>query len=96
MSKNIEASRYIRKSSAVSAKIGEEVVILEIGWGVYYSRNNSGNEIWKILAEPVTVEEIMTRLCEIYDMPQDEGLRSIMTLLNGLETAGLVEKASVK
>lgn len=90
--KEADRYRYVKKPSAVSTKIGEELVVLEINTGVYYSLNESGIQIWEILSEPASLSEIISLFGEVYDIPGDEGLDSIRNLIADLETSGLIER----
>jgi hypothetical protein len=75
----------------VSCDLSGEVVILNLGNGVYYGLNAIGARIWSWLEEPRSVEEIRTALVEEYDVDPKVCETQLLSLLNDLAANGLVD-----
>jgi hypothetical protein len=60
--------KYIRKSDAISGKLEEEQVILDIEKGKYFSLNPVATLIWEILEQPLSIDDLCEKLLEQYDV----------------------------
>lgn len=67
--------------SQVSASVGEEVVILELGAGQYFSLEGTGPEIWKLLQKPVRVSEIRNEILRSFEVEPDVCERDLLHVL---------------
>lgn len=75
----------------VSSDLDGEAVILHLGNGVYYSLNETGTRIWNLIHRPTRVEAIYTTLMNEYDVAADQCQHELLTMLQTLAKAGLVE-----
>ena len=60
--------KYIRKNDAISGKLQDEQVILDIEKGKYFSLNPVATSIWEILEQPLSVDQLCEKLIEEYDV----------------------------
>jgi len=60
--------KYIRKKDALSGKLQDEEVILDIEKGKYFSLNPVATSIWEILEQPLSVDQLCEKLIEEYDV----------------------------
>jgi hypothetical protein len=51
-------------------------------------------EVWSVLREPMTAEEVATRLTRIYQAPSEVIARDVAALLGELENLGYVDQVS--
>jgi hypothetical protein len=69
----------------VSCDLDGEAAILNLKDGVYYGLNPVGARIWKLVQEPVTLEEILKTLLEEYDVEAEQCLQDTVELLEELQ-----------
>lgn len=75
----------------VSGEVSGEVVILNLKNGIYYSLNDVGTYVWKLIQEPRTVADIVDRLLEVYDVEADRCQEDLQALLQKLAAEGLID-----
>ena len=75
----------------VSCKLGAESAILNVKQGIYYGLDPVGTEIWNLLQTPVKVANIQEILLREYDVEPDRCQRDLLSLLEDLLKAGLIE-----
>jgi hypothetical protein len=51
----------------------------------------AGDDLWQLLAEPLTVDEVASRLAEIYDRSPEEIIQDIAPVLDDLVARGVVD-----
>ena len=81
----------VRGKDQVSADVSDEVVILALNAGEYYSLAAVGARIWEVIHEPRTVQEIVGVLLMEYDIDPERCARDLVALVQQLADAGLVE-----
>lgn len=75
----------IKKSpNAIESEIDGDVVLMNLDNNEYYSMDNIGSTIWKMLEEPKTIAEILEQLMEIYDVSAETCEKDTMKFLNQL------------
>ena len=84
---------YIACPTAVSCRVGDEYTILNTANNTYYSLNQSGSELWPLLQEPATVEDLTAHLCRVFGVDTRDGADDVRSLLEELRRQGLVEQA---
>jgi hypothetical protein len=90
-SKIVGNSIVIAARDQVSCDLAGEVAILDIKSGIYYGLNAVGAQIWNLIQEPKTVDEVCETILEEYDVEAGRCARDILTLLQALLANGLVE-----
>ncbi|MEO3945369.1 lasso peptide biosynthesis PqqD family chaperone [Gorillibacterium sp. CAU 1737] len=68
-----------------------ETVMLSVASGNYYNLGEIGGAIWSKLAEPITLEEVVERLVEEYEVEQEECRQQVLVFADRLLAEGLVE-----
>lgn len=66
---------YKRNESLIVATMNEETVMMDVLSGKYYSLGVTGGAIWNILEEPTSLEEIIEKLLQEFNV--DKGVCSI-------------------
>lgn len=67
------------------------MTILDPRSGLYFGLEDVGAEVWQLLAEARTVDELCTQLMARYDVGADECTSDVTGLLAELVERGLVE-----
>ena len=75
----------------VSSDLGGEVAILDLKAGVYYGLDAVGAQIWSLIQEPRTVNEIRNILLEEYEVEPERCERDLLVLLQRLADEGIIE-----
>ncbi len=57
---------YSLTEEFVWKEVGDQVVVLNLDSGVYYSLNPTGSRVWKGLMEQSSLEDIVGKLCDEY------------------------------
>ncbi|MGD1806006.1 PqqD family peptide modification chaperone [Dapis sp. BLCC M126] len=74
-----------------SEELDKETVVLNLKSGVYYGLNKVGTTIWSHIQEPKAVNEIRDAILTKYKIDSEQCESDILTLLQELETEGLIE-----
>jgi len=64
--------KYIRKNDAISGKLQDEEVILDIEKGKYFSLNPVATKIWEMLEQPLALDLLCKKLLEEYDVEPEK------------------------
>ena len=86
-----ESATVVATSDVLASELGAEYVLLNLNNGTYYGVQDVGSEIWKMLQNPVTVDDICSALIETFEVEPERCRRDVMRLLGELVTHGLVE-----
>lgn len=79
-----------RNLQAVSAEVGQEIIFLHEGDGVYYSLDGVGAFVWKTLERPRTLGELVQAVVDEYDVNEAEAGEDLAVLATELTTRGLL------
>jgi hypothetical protein len=85
------SSRLVRRSHCLGSRVGEEEVLLDVDRSVYVGFDVIASRIWRRLAEPVIVGDLVSELVEAYDGPPETIQADVLALVNDLAAQGLVE-----
>ena len=85
-------SRIVRCEELLEADVNGEIVALHVERGQCYGLNGVASEIWRMLAEPISVEEMCARLSEDYDVDGATCRAEVVRLVSQLEEEGLVKQ----
>ena len=67
--------------SQVSTRVGDEVVILELDKGIYYSLEGTGPAIWNLVQKPVRVIEIRNEIVRKFEVESEVCERDLLLVL---------------
>jgi len=75
------------------ARVDDGAVLLHMGTKHYFSLNETGAEIWRMLEEGTAVDEIPQRLSERFDVTADDARGAVDELIRALVAEQLLEIA---
>jgi hypothetical protein len=84
-------SRVSRAKEVMFSQLDDELLAIDSQAGFCYSLNETAGLIWEMMAEPITLKEICTRLQEKFDVDEKDCLSDVTALLQGLYQAELVK-----
>ena len=79
-----------REGFIVSDMDGEKVM-LSINDGKYYNLGEMGGEIWELMKDPISMQELVKELRSQYEVDQDECEEQVNSFLNQLLKENLIE-----
>jgi hypothetical protein len=71
-------------------KLRDELVLMHLDTGAYYSLNETGIIIWQGIADGRPYEEIIARITEEFEVDRETVVRDFERLVNELADQGLV------
>ena len=74
----------LKKNVSVTDLSGEKAMI-DFDSGKYYLIKGAGNDIWEMIQDEISVEDIINKLLEEYDVSREESTSSVMEFLSKLE-----------
>jgi hypothetical protein len=83
-----------RSTRAVTAEVGDEVIFLHEGEGVYYSLDGVGAVVWKALETPRKFGEIVGLILEEFDVEEEALRQDLVSLASSLTEKGLMDLGS--
>lgn len=84
-------SVVVAVSDQVSCDLHGEAAVLNLKTGVYYGLDEVGASIWRMLAQPRRVDELVDAVLDEYEVGRDECQRDVVALVGELAVRGLVE-----
>lgn len=81
-----------RSDSAMARRIGDEVVILDVPSGHYFSLNDVGALVWDLLEHEVETAAIVDAVVAAFVVERSTAEADVETLLTELVDTGLVEE----
>jgi len=79
----------------VASNLGDEIVILNLKDGTYYSLDDVGVVVWDMLQQPCSIAELCAAVMEQYAVDSAQCADDILALLEDLRSAGLIEVQNV-
>jgi len=84
-------SVVVAAKDQVSCDLAGEAAILNIKNGVYYGLDPVGAQIWKLIQQPRSVDEVREALVGEYEVDPERCEQDLVTLLEKLLAEGLIE-----
>jgi hypothetical protein len=82
--------QYQIHPEAFSTEADNQVVILQYETGTYFTLNEVGMKIWKLLEQGKTLQEILDELLREYDVRQEQLRQDLLNVVNQLKERGLI------
>ena len=64
-------NKVSQRPDLVAADMGDETVMMDVLSGKYFKLSSVGGDIWNLIEEPVTVEELINKLTSEYDVDRE-------------------------
>ena len=81
---------YRRNSRTISGRLHDELVMMDLEQGKYFSLNPVATRIWDLLEKEMTLDELCAVLTEEYDVESGQCMDEVGELMSGMEGLGLV------
>ena len=83
-------TRYTVSPDAACAAVDDGTVVLNMRTKRYYSLNETGATVWRMLENEAPAAEIAAQLVVIYDVPEATAIETVGALLRELEAEALI------
>lgn len=90
MKKNERAARYVRNGKTISGRLHDEMVMMDLEQGKYFSLNPVATRIWEILEQPMTITELCNKLTEEYEVDSQSCMEEVSEYIEELARLGLL------
>jgi hypothetical protein len=60
--------KYIRNSKTISGRLHDEMVMMDLDQGKYFSLNPVATRIWDLLEKPLSIDELCLLLIDEYEV----------------------------
>lgn len=84
--------RYRRNSRTISGRLHDEMVMMDLDQGKYFSLNPVATRIWDLLERELTIEELCALLREEYEVESHRCSEEVAGYLEEMARLGLVLK----
>jgi len=96
MSMLLDTSRFVRNREVVARQIEGELVIVPIRRGVgdlnsLYTLNQVGSVLWDFMNEGHTIEELVGRVCDEFEVTSSQAQSDIQNFLDEMLEENLVQ-----
>lgn len=85
-----QRTKYTRNSKTISGRLHDELVMMDLEQGKYFSLNPVATRIWDLLEKEKTLDELCALLTEEYDVESNQCMDEVRELLEEMEKLGLV------
>jgi len=75
----------------LTTEIDDEIGMMNIEQGLYYTLNHIGKKIWSLLCNKIMVDELIDKLMCEFDVDYHECKRDVLELLNLLDRNDLIK-----
>jgi len=87
-----QRTKYTRNSKTISGRLHDELVMMDLEQGKYFSLNPVATRIWDLLEKPMDSVEICSVLMDEYDVNAEQCAIEVEELLEEMGKMGLVQK----
>lgn len=85
------AEKYIQNKEVFQSKIGEEVVMLDVDSGFYFSLNSVASYIWSLMKDEIEFDSLIDSLIQRYEIERSVCISDTRDIL-----AQMLEKKIIK
>jgi hypothetical protein len=75
----------------VSSDLDGETIVLNLASGHYFGLEGVGGDVWELLQQPITLQEICTEILQRYDVEPSACENDVTALITELISEGLVK-----
>jgi len=79
-----------RAEGFTTARVHEDLMMLNVDQGAYYSLDSIAADIWSILEQPARVSEIVERLRQRYDVTAEQCQSDVLEFLGQMHENGMI------
>ena len=79
----ISGNTIIERNDAdlISSQLGDDIVLMNSNTGDYIGMNAVGSDVWKLLELPLSLDEVTSRIVNMYEVDENYGKGKISGFL---------------
>lgn len=81
------------KQDVVARAVGDEMVLLDLESGIYYTLNSVGATIWRSFEDALSVAQVIDRIVAEYDVDRSTATHDVGQLISDLVQMSLLAAA---
>jgi hypothetical protein len=81
---------YQRRSETISGRLNDELVMMDIDKGKYFSLNPVATSIWDKLEKPLSLDALCRLLMDEYEVSEEQCRMEVKEYLDEMEKLGMV------
>jgi len=85
---------FIRNSKTISGRLHDELVMMDIDKGKYFSLNSVATRIWDLLEQSMSIDEICSKLLDEYDVDNEQCKIEVKEHIEEMVRLGLLLRGS--
>ncbi len=78
----------------ISTSLDDEVVVMSIDHGNYYSMDTTGSYIWQLMETPLKIDTLCTQILQHFDVSGEQCENDLLAFVHELEKEGLISVTS--
>lgn len=82
--------KYQRNSKTISGRLSDELVMMDMDKGKYFSLNPVATRIWDLLADPMSVEELCNLLMDEYEVEANQCKKDVEDVIAKMKKLNIV------
>ncbi|WP_447523916.1 PqqD family peptide modification chaperone [Parasphingorhabdus sp. NYA22] len=86
-------TKFSASEQILSSDIGDEMVMMDINLGKYFSLKGPSGRVWELIGNGTTVQAIFDVLLEEYDVEAEQCQQELLALLKDLHDAEMIVAA---
>lgn len=86
------ATRVRRSNDLLATEVEGEMMMMDPEQGLYFGLDPIGTDIWKRMADPVLVADLVADLADDYLAPVAQVQRDVLALLSRMAAHGLISE----
>ncbi len=86
--------RFVRNSKTISGRLHDEIVMMDLDQGKYFSLNPVATRIWDLLEKPLGTDELCVVLIDEYDVEPERCRVEVNEHLAEMVRLGLILRGS--
>lgn len=85
-------TNFIRNQETISGQIDDDLVMMDITKGSYFSLNSVATRIWELLEKPLSLDSLCNELLNEYDVSPVQCRADVEEHLTKMQELGLIQK----
>ena len=81
----------VRRVEVLETEIDDQTVMMDIDQGRYFGLNQTGTQIWTLLAQPTVIGDLCDQLTAQFEVPREQCEQELVVYLESLLRRGLLE-----
>lgn len=87
--------KFKRNTKTVSGRLHDELIMMDLEQGKYFSLNPVATRIWDLLVEPATIEELCSVLTDEFDVSEEQCRVEVSEYLEQMTRLGLIHRITL-